>query len=108
MEHACIHLLEQALLIGEQELAALSEGRTEQAGALEEERSRMTQQAMELAGDVPVDILLAAFQKLSELQKRLTETGNELRQSWQKEFMRVRGENRRLAGYKQATTHALN
>jgi len=108
MEHACIHLLDQALLIGEQELEALSDGRTEQAGAWEEERSRLTQQAIALADDVPLDILRVKFQELSVLQKRLTEAGNELRQDWQKEFMRARGESRRLAGYKQATTHALN
>ena len=108
MEHACIQLLEQALLIGTQELEALNNGETEQASAREEERSRLTQQAIELSGDVPLDILLVEFQKLCDLQKRLTQAGNELRQSWQKEFMRVRGESRRMTGYKQAAAHALN
>jgi hypothetical protein len=108
MEHACIHLLEQALLIGSQELEALNNGQTEHASALEEERSRLTQQAIELGGDVHLDILLETFQKLCDLQKRLTQAGNELRQSWQKDLMRVRGESRRLTGYKQAAAHALN
>jgi hypothetical protein len=108
MEHACIHLLEQALETGEQELEALENGRTDQAAAREEERSRLTQQAMELSGDVPLDILLVEFQKLCDMQKRLTEAGNALHQGWQQEMARARGESRRLAGYKQATAHALN
>jgi len=108
MEHACIRLLEQALLAGTQELEALSDGRAEEASSWEEERSRLTQQAMQLSADAPLDILRMEFQKLCDLQKRLTQAGNELRQSWQKEFMRARGESRRLAGYKQAAAHALN
>ena len=108
MEHACIRLLEQALLVGAQELEALSDGQLEQASAWEEERGRLTQQALEFSSDVPLEILLEKFQKLSDMQKRLTQVGSELRQSWQKEFMRVRGESRRLAGYKQAAAHALN
>ena len=108
MDNACINLLEQALLIGEQELEALSDGRPEQAATWEEERSRLTQQALELSGDVPLEIMLMKFQKLCDMQKRLTQAGNELRQSWQQDFMRARGESRRLAGYKQAAAHALN
>jgi hypothetical protein len=108
MDFACINLLEQALRTGEQELEALSEGLPEQAAAWEEERSRLTQQALELSGDVPLELLLMEFQKLCDMQKRLSQAGNELRQSWQKEFMRARGESRRLAGYKQAAAHALN
>jgi hypothetical protein len=107
MDHACIRLLEQALLIGTQELEALSSGRAEQAAAWEAERSRLTQEAIEISGDVPLDELQAAFQQLCELQKRLTEAGNELRLNWQKEMARARGESRRLAGYKQAAAHAL-
>jgi hypothetical protein len=106
--HVCIRLLEQALLTGEQELEALNEGQIEEAGALEEERSRLTQEAMKLADDAPLDILLVKLQKLCDMQKRLTGVINELRQDWQKEFARVRGENRRLAGYKQAMAHALH
>jgi len=108
MDYACIHLLEQALRTGEQELEALSDGLPEQAAAWEEERSRLTQQALELSGDVPMEILLVEFQRLCDMQKRLTQAGNALRQSWQKEFMRAREESRRLAGYKQAAAHALN
>ena len=108
MEHACLRLLDQALLIGAQELEALSDGKIEQASALEEERGRLTQQALECGGDVPLEVLLVKYQKLSDIQKRLTQAGSELRQGWQKEFTRVRGESRRLAGYKQAAAHALN
>jgi hypothetical protein len=108
MDHACLHLLQRALLAGTQELEALNNGQIEQAAACEEERSRLTQQAIELGGDVPLDVLLAEFQKLCELQKRLTEAGNALRRTWQREMARARGESRRLAGYKQATAHALN
>ena len=108
MEHTCIHLLERALQIGEQELEALSDGQIEQASAWEEERSRLTQQAIKLSNDAPLDILLVEFQKLCDIQKRLSQAANELRQSWQKEFTRARGESRRLAGYKQATAHALH
>ena len=108
MERACIDLLEQALEMGEQELEALESGQTDLASAREEERSRLTQQALELSGDVPLDILLVEFQKLCDIQKRLTTAGNELRRSWQQELTRARGESRRLAGYRQATSHALN
>ena len=108
MDYACIKLLEQALLTGEQELEALSEGRPEQAAAWEAERSRLTQQALKLSDDVPLEILLMEFQKLCDMQKRLTQAGNALRQSWQQEFMRARGESRRLAGYRQAAAHALH
>ena len=108
MAHACIDLFEQALEIGERELEALENGRTDQASAREEERSRLTQQAMELSRDVPLDILLVEFQKLCDMQKRLTLAGNALRRSWQQELTRARGESRRLAGYRQAASHALN
>ena len=108
MEHACIDLLEQALEMGEQELEALEHGRPDQASAREEERSRLTQQALEISGDVPLDILLVEFQKLCDMQKRLTEAGNALYQDWQQEMTRVRGESRRLAGYRQAAAHALH
>ena len=95
-------------MTGEQELEALNSGLPEQAAVWEEERSRLTQQALELSGDVPLEVLLMEFQKLCDMQKCLTHAGNELRQSWQKEFMRARGESRRLAGYKQAASYALN
>jgi hypothetical protein len=108
MEHVCIQLLEQALATGALELEALNSGQPEQAAAWEEERSRLTQQAMELSGDIPVDRLLVHFQKLCDMQKCLTRAGNELRQNWQKDFQRARGESRRLAGYRQAAAHALN
>jgi hypothetical protein len=108
MSHACLHLLEQALLIGMQELEALGEGQTEQAAEREEERSRLTQQAIEISGDAPLEVLLEGFRQLCELQKRLTQAGNELRQSRQQEMTRARAESRRLAGYRQATAHALN
>ncbi|MDR0465855.1 MAG: hypothetical protein LBH94_00705 [Deltaproteobacteria bacterium] len=107
MSHAGMQLLEQALLIGALELEALSAGRIEEAAAREEERSRLTLQAIELSGDVPLDMLMMEFQKLCELQKSLTQAGNELRLSRQQEMSRARGENRRLAGYKQAAAHAL-
>ena len=42
MEHACIHLLQQAMLAGAQELKALHDGRIEQASAWEEERNRLS------------------------------------------------------------------
>jgi len=108
MDHACINILKQALLTGEQELEALNDGRAEEAAAWEEERSRLTQQALEMSGNVPLDVLLEEFQKLCDMQKRLTQAGNALRQSWQQEFMRARGESRRLAGYKQAASYALH
>ena len=108
MSHACIQLLEQALLIGMQELEALNEGRTDEAAGREEERSRLTQEAMALSGDAPLDALRAAFQELCEMQKRLTRAGNELRQIRQREMTRARGESRRMAGYRQAAAHALN
>ena len=108
MEHACINLLEQALRTGEQELDALKDGQVEQASAWEEERSRLTQKAIKLSDDVPLDVLLVEFHKLRDIQKRLIQAVNELRQNWQQEFTRARGESRRLAGYRQATTHALN
>jgi len=108
MEHVCLHLLKQALLIGAQELDALNSGLTEQASACEEERSRLTQQAIALSGDVPLDILQVEFQNLCDMQKRLTLAGNALRQSQQKELLRAREESRRLAGYRQAAAHALH
>ena len=108
MDHACINILKQALLTGEQELEALNDGRAEEAAAWEEERSRLTQQALEMSGNVPLDVLLEEFQKLCDMQKRLTQAGNALRQNWQQEFMRARGESRRLAGYKQAASYALH
>ena len=108
MEHACIHLLEQALRTGEQELDALKDGQVEQASAWEEERSRLTHKAIKLSDDVPLDVLLVEFHKLRDIQKRLIQAVNDLRQNWQQEFTRARGESRRLAGYKQATAHALS
>jgi len=108
MEHAGLHLLKQALLIGAQELDALNNGRTEQAVACEEERSRLTQQAIALSGDVPLEMLQVEFQNLCDMQKRLTQAGNALRQRQQKELLRARAESRRLAGYRQATSHALH
>ena len=108
MDRACLHLLRRALLVGTQELEALSSGQIEEAAAREEERGRLTQQAIELSGDTPLDELLVEFQQLCELQNRLTQAGNELRLNWQKEMARVRGESRRLTGYRQAAAHALN
>ena len=108
MEHACINLLEQALQTGEQELDALKDGQVEQASAWEEERSRLTHKAIKLSNDVPLDVLLVEFHKLRDIQKRLIQAVNDLRRDWQQEFARTRGESRRLAGYKQATAHALS
>ena len=107
MEHACIRLLEQALQTGEQELDALKDGQVVQASACEEERSRLTHQAIKLSDNVPLDVLLVEFHKLRDMQKRLIQAVNELRRNWQQEFTRARGESRRLAGYRQATAHAL-
>ena len=107
MGHACIHLLEEALRTGEQELEALKDGQVEQASAWEEERSRLTRKAIKLSDGVPLDVLLVEFHKLRDMQKRLIQAVNELRKSWQQELSRTRGESRRLAGYRQATAHAL-
>jgi len=108
MDHACLPLLRRALLTGARELEALRNGQIEEAAAHEEERGRLTQEAMNLSGDAPLDVLLAEFQKLSALQKSLTQVGNELRLSRQREMTRAREEGRRLAGYRQAAAHALN
>jgi hypothetical protein len=107
MRRDCFELLEQALRIGQRELAALRDGRPEEAKEWEEERSRLTQQALEICRDAPLDMLLVEFRKLCDLQKELTHAGEALRRVWQTELIRSRRENRRLAGYGQAAAYAL-
>ena len=107
MNHICFELLNQALVLGEQELADLNEGRTEDAQEKEGKRSRLTMQALELSGDLPLDALRESLQSLSAMQKRLSEAGTELRRDWQQQLQRSRKENRRLAGYRQTVSHAL-
>ena len=107
MKNLCFELLDRALLLGEEELAALNEGREEEAQEIEAERSRLTMHALEISDDLPLDALRGRLQRLGELQTRLSEAATELRRDWQQQLQRSRLENRRLAGYKQAATHAL-
>jgi hypothetical protein len=107
MEHGCFELLERALQIGRRELAALSDGKPEEAQEWEEERGRLTQQALNICRDAPLDMLLVEFQKLCDMQKELTHAGEELRRVWRADLIRSRRESRRLAGYRRTTSHAL-
>lgn len=110
MRNTCLELLAQALRVGEQELAALIDGKPEQAQECEDKRSRLTQQALEAchySTPPDTDVLLVEFQKLNDMQKCLTRAAEDLRRNWQKELAASRRESRRLAGYRQASSYAL-
>ncbi len=105
--HTCLDLIEQALVIGQQELAALRNGNPVEAQEREEERGRLTRLALESCRDLPLDVLLPEFQKLNELQKELTRAAEELQRIWREELSVSRQRGRSLAGYKQTIEHAL-
>ncbi len=95
-------LLDQALMLGENELNALACGDVDAADDSAQERGKLLTRAWEQRESVQEDDLRQKLLQLQTLQGRLTSEARKLHQSLREELQRSRKESTRLAGYKRA------
>ena len=97
-------LLDQALFLGEQELAALSSGDVDTADLNFRERGRLLDEAWERREGVALDVLHEKLLKMQNLQGRLAEEARRLHSGIKDELQRSRKHSTRLKGYRKAVT----
>ncbi|MBI5519187.1 MAG: hypothetical protein HY916_03900 [Desulfovibrio sp.] len=106
--HPAFLLLDKALELGRQELAHLAAGEVEQAEALAFGRDSIISEALSedsLASpvDQSLDELLAKLIELKELQARIINEADRLKQDISLKLRRADQEGKRHAGYGRAT-----
>ena len=91
---------EQALRLGQKELALLEEGKVEEAEELARQRGELMEQFSAQKQYFSEAEFLDKLKQLQRLQGQLGAVALGLRAVLQKEIARIREENRRLKGYR--------
>lgn len=102
-----VHYIEQALTLGQQELACLLEGEVEQAAELAEKRAQLTAQAWSCRMEEDTAPLRDSMARLMTLQDTLTGEASRLREEIRAGLLKSRKEGQRLAGYRKVVEYAL-
>ncbi len=97
-----LSLLDEALALGERELALLTAGQIDEAGLMANDRSSLMSRAFENSAGVELEVLQGKLEQLQSLQGRLTVEARQLHDSVRRELLRTRSEGKRLEGYGKA------
>ncbi len=97
-----LHLLDQALEIGNEELRHLMAGEVDEAFDAAERRGFLTSQALETKESVSLDQILDKLNKLKNLQGHLTSEAKKLQATLKQDINRVKQESTRFKGYGRA------
>lgn len=97
-----LSLLDQALNLGEQELAALAMGDVDTAHDSADERGKLIELAWENREGVALDALQDKLLQLQSLQGKLTDEAKRLHSSIKAELQKTKKHSTRLSGYRQA------
>ena len=99
--------MEQALALGQRELAALTQGDVDEAAELAERREALAAQAWEARAMADKEGYGEQIIQMLHLQEVLRDAAQNLREDIREGLVQSRKENKRLAGYRQAVAHAL-
>lgn len=102
-----LQYIEQALALGQEELAALMQGDVEEAMELAERREAMAARAWELRTPSDNQLYSERILQMMKLQERLSEAARTLKEEIRVSLVKSRKEGQRLAGYRKAVAHAL-
>lgn len=98
----CLALLDQALELGEQELAILSSGEVEGVDTLVARRDKLVTTAWDNRHQCDLDRFREKLNRLQAMQNRLSHEALQLHERMLRELGRVRKEGARLSGYGKA------
>jgi hypothetical protein len=98
-----LEYLDQAFALGRKELDHLASGEIAEAQAAAHARGELLSRALAAPGREPAEQLIAKLSQLRSMQTRLTEEAKRLHAALRDDLVRVRGESKRLAGYKSTT-----
>lgn len=98
--------LEQALTLGQEELLALRNGDVDTATDIADRRGHLTSLAWSAPNTNP-QTFKEALLRLQALQTTLSTEAIRLKESIRAGLVHSRMESRRMAGYRQAVSHAL-
>ena len=102
-----LSLLDQALDLARQEMAALEDGAYDRAVELAERRGELTGMAWQLLESDGVDQYRKRLIELTRLQEHLTELAAQAQEVVRASLQRSRLEKQRMRGYHQAVGQAL-
>lgn len=97
-----LSLLDQALILGEQELSALALGDVDTAHESASERGKLIERAWNNREGVALDSLREKLLQLQSMQGKLTDEAKRLHSSIKAELQKTKKHANRLSGYKQA------
>lgn len=100
-------LLDQALDLARQEMAALEDGAYDKAVKLAERRNEVTSMAWHLLESGSADEYRNRLIELTQLQEHLTDLATSVRDRVRQSLQRSRRERQRMQGYHQAVGQAL-
>lgn len=102
-----ICLLDQALDLAMQEMAALEDGAYEKAVELAEKRNEVTSMAWHMLESGSVEEYRGHLVELNRVQEHLTSLAIQARDSLRQDLQRSRRERQRMNGYHQSIGQAL-
>ena len=102
-----ICLLDQALDLAMQEMAALEDGAYEKAVELAEKRNEVTSMAWHMLENGSVEEYRGHLVELNRVQEHLTSLAVQARDALRQDLQRSRRERQRMCGYHQAIGQAL-
>ena len=100
-------LLDEALNLARQEMAALEDGAYDKAVELAERRGEVTSMAWHMLDDSQADEYRAHLIELARVQDQLTELATKAHGEIRAQLQRSRLEGRRMRGYHRAVGQAL-
>lgn len=102
-----VMLLDKALSLGQEELAAILAGDVSTASILSEQREEAVTAAWDHREAVISEAYCTKLLELQQLQATLTHEAKALKQTMGNGLRKAHSEGRRLAGYRKAVSHAL-
>ncbi len=97
--------LDRALELGHQELSHIHEENVDEADKLSLEREEIVNRISDFSRNNPQpEDFQEKLRRLQHLQNRITASARELHTSLSQELKRIRAENQRFTGYKNAST----
>lgn len=100
-------LLDEALNLARQEMAALEDGAYDRAVELAERRGEITSMAWHMLDDSQADEYRAHLIELARMQDHLTELATKAHSDIRSQLQRSRLESQRMRGYHRAVGQAL-
>lgn len=102
-----VSLLDEALRLARQELTALEDGAFDKAVTFAERRSEVTSMAWQMLEEGHSEQYRERLVELAHMQEHLTELATNAHENIRSQLQHSRRERRRMQGYHQAVSQAL-